>query len=257
MIASWNGLALAALAEGGRRLDRPDLVEAGRDLAAFLDADPLWRTTRAGVPRFPAYLDDYANVAFGLLELHVATGELAYLARARSLALKAVELFADEERGGFYLAPSEGEQLVARKKDFDDHPIPAGNSMLAHVLLRLARVYGDDELERRAAGVFRLIADTLPRAPSAFGWALCALDLYLSTPRELAVIGPPDSEVARAALAPFEPNTVVAFGPAEDVPLLRGKDYVDGRPAVYVCERFACRAPVTEPAALITTQGAA
>jgi uncharacterized protein YyaL (SSP411 family) len=122
--------------------------------------------------------------------------------------------------------------------------------MLAHVLLRLARIYGDDELERRAVSVFRLLHSSLAQAPSAFGWALCALDLYFSPHRELAIVGPPTSDVARAALAGFDPNAVVAFGPAESVPLLAGKALVAGRPAVYVCERFACRAPATEPAAL-------
>jgi uncharacterized protein len=122
--------------------------------------------------------------------------------------------------------------------------------MLAFVLLRLARIYGDDELERRAVGVFRLIRDLLERAPSAFGHALCALDLYFAAPREIAVIGPPDAPVARAALAAYEPNAVVAFGPSDEVPLLQGKGLVDGEPAVYVCERFACQAPVTDPAAL-------
>jgi uncharacterized protein YyaL (SSP411 family) len=122
--------------------------------------------------------------------------------------------------------------------------------MLAHVLLRLARIYGDDELERRAVGVLRLLHRGLTRAPSAFGWALCALDLYLSPPRELAIIGSPDDEIARAALAPFDPNAVVAFGPSEEVPLLAGKTRVDDKPALYVCERFACRAPVTEASEL-------
>jgi hypothetical protein len=122
--------------------------------------------------------------------------------------------------------------------------------MAAFVLLRLARVYGDDELERRATGVFRLVRDALLRAPTAFGHALSALDLHFSPRRELAIVGPPDSEVARAALAPYDPNAVVAFGPAEGVPLLEAKGLVDGRPAVYVCERFACRAPVTDPSDL-------
>ena len=90
-----------------------------------------------------------------------------------------------------------------------------------------------------------------PRAPSAFGHALNALDLYLAPPRELAVIGAPEDDVARAALAGFDPDTVVAFGPAEDVPLLAGKDYVDDKAAVYVCERFSCQAPVTEAAELV------
>jgi hypothetical protein len=123
--------------------------------------------------------------------------------------------------------------------------------MLAFDLLRLARIYGDGELERRAVGVFRLMRDALPRAPHAFGHALSALDLHFSPPRELAIVGPVTSEVARAALEPFEPNTVVAVGPADGVPLLEAKDLVDGRPAVYVCENFACQAPTTDAGSLV------
>jgi uncharacterized protein YyaL (SSP411 family) len=251
-IASWNGLALAALAEAGRRLDRDDLVAEARALGEFLlgplsdEKGRLLRSRRAGRTSGAGFLDDYANVANGLYELHVATGELRWLEEARRLALLAVELFADEERGGFFLAPAEGERLVARKKDLFDHPIPSGNSMLAFVLLRLARIYGDDELERHAVGVLRLFGASLGRAPTELAHALNALDLYLATPKEIAIVGPPDSEVARAVLEPFDPNAVVAFGPAEGVPLLAGKELVDGKPAVYICERFVCRRPVTE-----------
>jgi uncharacterized protein YyaL (SSP411 family) len=250
VIASWNGLALAALAEGARRLERPDFLVAAVELGELLSTDPLWRTVRNGKAKFPAYLDDYANVAHGLYELHVATGELRWLHESRRLALAAVELFGDPERGGFFLSSVDAEQLVARQKSFDDNPTPSGNSMLAFVLLRLARIWGDDELERTAVGALRLVRDLLPRAPNAFGWALCALDLHLSPPRELAIVGGADSGVARAALQGFDPNGVVAFGPADDVPLLAGKTLVDDRPAVYVCERFTCRAPVTDPAEL-------
>jgi uncharacterized protein YyaL (SSP411 family) len=254
-IAAWNGLMLAALAEAGRRLERTDWLDAARELAEFLlgplsDGERLHRTWRDGVAKGTGYLEDYANVAHGLYELHVATGDPQWLHESRRLALLAVDLFADDENGGFFLTPADGEQLVARQKDLDDNPTPSGNSMLAFVLLRLARLWGDDELERRAAGVLRLVRDVLPRAPQAFGWALCALDLLLSTPREVAIVGDPESEVARAALRGFDPNAVVAFGPDEGVPLLEGKTLVDGRPAVYVCERFACRAPVTDPADL-------
>jgi uncharacterized protein len=254
-IASWNGLALAALAEAGRRLERADLLSAARELGEFLlgplsDGERLHRTYRAGQAKGTGYLEDYADVANGLLELHVATGELRWLEDGHRLARLAIELFADDERGGFFLSPADGEALVARKKELDDHPTPSGNSMLAYVLLKLARIYGDDELERRAVGVFRLVHDALPRAPQAFGHMLTALDLHFSPPRELALVGPPDSEVARAALGGFDPNAVVAFGPAEGVPLLEGKELVDGRPAVYVCERFACQAPVTDAAEL-------
>jgi uncharacterized protein len=255
-IASWNGLALAALAEAGWRLERPDWVDAARRLGEFLlgplsdDEGRLRRSRRDGRTSGPGYLDDYANVAHGLLELHVATGELRWLREANRLARLAVELFFDDERGGFFLTPTDGEQLVARTKELDDHPLPSGNSMLAHVLLRLARIYGDDELEGGAVSVLRLLRPALERAPSAFGWGLVALDLHLSPPQELAIVGGVDADVARAALQPWRPRTVTAVGPADDVPLLAGKTLIDGQPAVYVCERFACRAPVTDPLAL-------
>jgi uncharacterized protein len=252
-IASWNGLLLAALAEAGRRLERPDWLDAATRLGEFLlgplsdDQGRLYRTFREGRAKNTGFLEDYADVANGLYELHVATGELRWLEEANRLARLAIGLFGDEERGGFFLTPAHGERLIARQKGFDDHPTPSGNSMLAFVLLRLARIYGDDELERRAVGVFRLIRDALTRAPQAFGHALSALDLHFSPPRELAILGPVESDVARAALAPFEPSSVVAVGPAEGVPLLAGKGLVGGKPAVYVCENFACKAPVTNP----------
>jgi uncharacterized protein YyaL (SSP411 family) len=249
-IASWNGLALAALAEAGRRFDRSDYLDAARALGDFLlgalsTEGRLHRTYRVGEAKGTGYLEDYADVAHGLLELHVATGDLRWLREAHRLARLAIELFADDARGGFFLSPADGEVLVARKKDLEDHPTPSGNSMLAYVLLRLARIYGDDELEKRAVGVFRLVHGAATRVPSAFGHALTALELHFSPPRELAIVGPVDSSVARAALEPFQPDTVVAVGPADDIPLLAGKGLVDGNPAVYVCEHFACQAPIT------------
>ena len=255
-VTSWNGLTLAALAEAGRRLGRPEFTGAAERLANFvlgrLSTQPgrLHRSFRAGQAKGNGYLEDYADVANGLYELHVATGELRWLEESRRLALLAVELFADDDRGGFFLTPADAEQLVVRKKELDDHPTPSGNSMLALILLRLARIYGDDELERRAVSVFRLVHRVFERAPSAVGHGLVALDLHFSPPKEIAILGTPQDEVARAALAPFDPNAVVAFGPAEGVPLLAGKTAVDGLPAVYVCERFACQAPVTDPSEL-------
>jgi uncharacterized protein YyaL (SSP411 family) len=252
-LASWNGLALAAVAEAAYRLERPDWLDAGRRLGAFLlgplsvDDGRLYRSTRDGRTSGFGFLDDYANVAHGLIELHAATGEVDWLLEAHRLALLAVELFADEEHGGFYLSPADGDARVPRTKDLQDSPVPSGNSMLAYVLLRLSRIWGDDELERHAVSVFRLVEPALRRAPGFFAWALCGIDLWLSAPRELAIVGDVRSAVARAALAPFQPATVVAVGPSEDVPLLAGKQLVDGRTAVYVCERFACQAPVTEP----------
>jgi uncharacterized protein YyaL (SSP411 family) len=255
-LAAWNGLTLAAFAESGRRLERADLVEVARELAAFLlgplsdERGRLLRSYRDGIAKIDGYLEDYANVAHGLLELYFASGELRWLEEARRLAELARELFADRERGGFFFTPADGDGLVARRKELDDNPTPSGNSMLAFVLLRLARIYGVDELERDAVGVFRLARPLADRAPAAVGHLLCALDLHFSPPREVAVVGE-DDELRRAALAGLQANTVFAFSrgaddpAAERVPLLAGKDLVDGRPAVYVCERFACRAPVT------------
>ncbi len=252
-LASWNGLALAALAEAGYRLEREDWLAAARDLGEFLlgplsaEDGRLFRSIRDGRTSGPGFLDDYANVAHGLIELHAATGELRWLLEARRLALLAIELFADDEQGGFFLSPEDGDARVPRTKDLQDSPVPSGNSMLAHVLLRLSRIWGDDELERRAVSVFRLAETALRRAPGFFAWMLCGLELWLSPPQEIAIAGDVDAPVARAALAPFRPNAVVAVGPSDDVPLLAGKGLVDGKTAVYVCERFACRAPVTEP----------
>jgi uncharacterized protein YyaL (SSP411 family) len=261
-LASWNGLALAALAEAARLLARDDWLVAAVRLGEFLlgplsgEDGRLRRSYRAGRAAQPGFLDDYANVACGLIELHLATGELGWLEQARRLALLGLELFRDDEHGGFFLAPRDGEALVARTKDLQDNPLPSGNAMLADVLLRLSRLYGEDELEQAAAGVPRLLGPMLGRAPSAFAHALCVLELQLSPPREIAIVGDLDAPVARAALARFEPDAVVAVSrgvddeAAQRVPLLVGKDLVGGRTAVYVCERFACRAPVTESAAL-------
>jgi uncharacterized protein YyaL (SSP411 family) len=243
-IASWNGLALAALAHGGR-------VEAGARLAEFLlgplsTADGrLHRTWRDGVAKGTGYLEDYADVAYGLMELHAADGDPRWLVESHRLALLAVELFADDEFGGFFQTPADGEQLVARKKEVDDHPTPSGNAMLAYVLLRLARIWGDDELERRGVSVLRLVRDTLTRAPTSFGWMLVALHQYLAPHRELAIAGDRSAPVVRRVLADAAATDVVAFGPAEGIPLLEGRGEVDGRTAVYVCERFSCSLPLT------------
>ena len=243
-IASWNGLMLAALAQGGR-------VEPATRLAEFLlgplsgPDGRLHRTWRDGVAKGTGYLEDYADVAYGLMELHVAGGDPRFLREAHRLALLAVDLFADDERGGFFQAPAGGEQLVARKKEFDDHPTPSGNAMLAYVLLRLARIWGDDALEQRGVSALRVVRDALGRAPASFGWMLVALDQHLAPHRELAIAGHPDAPVAREHVAAAAPTDVVAFGPADDIPLLAGRTEVDGKTAVYVCERFACALPVT------------
>jgi hypothetical protein len=253
VITAWNGMALAAFAEAAHRLDRPDYLDGALALGRFLretmadDDGLLRRTYREGVAKIDGYLEDYAHVANGYIELHWASGDLRWLEEAYLLAAHA-ETFADAERGGWFVGH---EGLVARRKEFDDHPTPSGNSMMAYVMLRLARIWGSEEFERTAVSVFRLVRPLLERAPSAFGHMLCALDLHFSPPREVAVVGESE-ELRRAALAGFRPNTVFAFAPepTDEVPLLAGKPLVGGRPAAYVCERFACQTPVTSAAEL-------
>ena len=268
-IAAWNGLALAALAQGAWRLERDDLLEAALACSAFLDErmtrpdGRLLRSYRDGDARIPAFLDDYAAVAHGRLELATATGDARHLARAEELARSAVELFSDSRNGGFLYSASDAERLVAQHKEFDDNPTPSGNSLLAHVLLRLGRLHGDRELENLAAATLRIPLEMVGRAPHAFGQLLSALDLYLSPPREVAVVGPRD-DAATAALRDaarrgFHPTAVYAFGDgsgAPGVPLLDGKGLVEGRPAVYICERFACRAPLTDAASVADAMAA-
>ena len=259
-LAAWNGLALAALAQGGWRLRRPDLTAAGVELAGFLaermtDSDGrLLRTYRAGQARIPAYLDDHAAVAHGLLELYTATADGVYLGRAERLAGQAVERFADDRNGGFFFSSADSEQMVAPRKELDDSPTPSGNSLMATVLLRLARLHGDSERERLAVGVARLAAGHAQRAPHGFGHMLQAISLHLAPPREVAVVGPAADPATRtmadAVRDGFHPNLAYAFGDgmaSGGLELLEGRGLVDGRPAAYVCERFACQRPVTEP----------
>ena len=257
-ITAWNGMALAAFAEAAHRLERPDYLEVALDLARFLGetmADGeggLLRTYRDGVAKIDGYLEDYAHVANGYVELHWATGDPRWLEEAYRLAQRA-QAFADPERGGWFVGDHD---LVARRKEFDDHPTPSGNSMMAFVALRLARIWGDEVLERAAVGAFRLARPLLERAPTALGHMLCALDLHFSTPREVAVVGESE-ELRSAALQGFQPNTVFAFAPepTDAVPLLAGRGLVDGSPAAYVCERFACQAPVTSREELLNATG--
>jgi len=243
-IASWNGLALAAFAQAGR-------VDTAVKLAEFLlgslstSDGRLHRTWRDGIAKGTGYLEDYADVAYGLMELHAATAEPRFLLESYRLVQVAAALFADDELGGFFQSPVDGEHLVARKKEVDDHPTPSGNAMLAYVLLRLARIWGDDELERRGVSVLRLVRAGLTRSPTSFGWMLVALHQHLAPHRELAIVGDPRAPVVQRALAEAAPTDVIAFGPADGVPLLEGRTEVDGKTAVYVCERFACALPLT------------
>jgi hypothetical protein len=255
-LAAWNALMISALAEAGAALGEPRYVDAARDGAAFVLGsmrDPngrLLRTFKDGRAHLNAYLEDHAYLIEALLTLYESSFDPQWFTAARELADRLIARFADDERGGFFETSSDHEQLVARRKDLEDNPIPAGNSSAAYGLLRLAALTGEHEYERRAEGVLRLLHELAPRHPQAFAHLLQALDFRLAHTREVALAGDETAELERVVRSKFRPHIVLAGGQPDGVPLMQGREPVAGRPAAYVCEQFTCRQPVTEPAEL-------
>jgi uncharacterized protein YyaL (SSP411 family) len=258
-LTAWNALMISALAEAGAVLERMDYLDAARDAASFVldelrDADGrLLRTYNAGEAKLNAYLEDHAFLLEALLALYEATFEPRWFHAARELADALIERFADGEHGGFFQTSSDHEQLVARRKEIDDAPIPSGQSSAAFGLLRLAALTGEARYEEHGTSVLRLFADLLRRSPLAFGHLLQALDFHLAPAREIALVGADTAALERAVRAEFRPHVVLARGDGDDaagVPLLEGRTALDGRAAAYVCERFSCLRPVSEPAEL-------
>ncbi len=269
VLAEWNGLMLHAFSEAGAVLGREDYVSAAQRNADFLlsamraegDGDHLrlYRTWKDGRGHLNAYLEDYAAVALGMLALYEVTFELRWLHASLDLAQTILDRFHDGAGGGFFQTAADHEKLVARRKDFVDSAIPAGNSLAADLLQRLARLLDRPELAQHAAGVLALMAEAVGEQPLAFGRLLAALDFYVNPGFEIAVIGDPVGDDTAALLAEirrrFMPNTVLAAGlpgseAATEIPLLAGRAMRDSRATAYVCRNYACNLPVTEPAAL-------
>ena len=252
-LASWNALMIAALAEAGAVLERPDYLDAARRCADFVlgelrDGDGrLLRSWKDGQAKLNAYLEDHAFLLEALVVLYEASFEPRWFAAARELADTIIERFADDENGGFFETSADHERLLARRKDLEDHPIPAGNSSAAYGLLRLAALSGEARYEEQAVSVLRLLHRLAPQHPQAFAHLLQALDFHLARTREVALAGSETAELERTVRSRFRPHIVLAGGPADGVPLLAGREPVDGRAAAYVCENFACKLPVTEP----------
>jgi uncharacterized protein YyaL (SSP411 family) len=252
-LASWNALAIAALADVGAVLGRNDYLEAARGCAEFVltelrDEDGnLLRTYKDGRAHLNAYLEDHAFLLEALLALYEATFEQRWFTEARALAETTIARFGDPERGGFYSTSADHEELIARRKEVGDHPIPSGNSSAALGLLRLAALTGERGYAEWAEGVFALFGKPAVEHPDAFAHMLRALDFDLSPTREVALAGDDLDELAAVVRERHRPHIVLAGGPAgtEEPPLLAGRTAVDGRPAAYVCENFTCRLPVT------------
>ena len=255
-LTSWNALMISALAEAGAVLERDDYLDAARDCAAFVlaelrdDEGRLLRSWKDGRGKLNAYLEDHAFLLEALLTLYESSFEPRWFAEARALADSMIERFGDDEKGGFFETSSDHERLVARRKDLEDHPIPAGNSSAAYGLLRLAALTGEHRYEERAVSALRLLHELAPQHPQAFGHLLQALDFHLSPVKEVALAGPDARALERVVRSRFRPHIVLAGGPPDGVPLLRGREPVDGRAAAYVCEHFVCKRPVTEPGEL-------
>ena len=264
VLCSWNGLMITALAEAGAVLERPDYVETAKRCADFIWDEMrdrqgnLLRSWRQGEARLNAYLEDHAFLLEGMITLYESCFDPAVFARAVAVAETMIDRFADPDRGGFFSTSHDHEELIARRKDIGDHPIPSGSSSAALGLLRLADLTGEARYRRHAEGVLKLLAPATARQPGAFGHLLQALDLYFSPDGEVAVVWPDGAgrqtaePLIRAYRERYRPRTVLAGGPqgSSSPPLLKGRTTPAGQSSAFICRDFSCRAPVTEPAEL-------
>jgi uncharacterized protein YyaL (SSP411 family) len=261
VLTSWNGLMLAPLAEGSRILKDERYLEAASRAAAFLldrmrtPEGRLLHAYKDGRARFNGYLDDYSNLIDGLTRLYEVSGEPRWIDAALELATVMIDEFHDPEGGGFFYTGRGHEVLIARQKDFQDNAVPSGNAMAATALLRLSALTGREDLRELGRSTLESVQVYLDRAAMAMGQSLVALDLLLASPREFAVIAGPDREEFRGVLeaisTPFLPHKVVAPAVGEDastlaetLPLVANRPAKDQRTTTYICERFACQAPV-------------
>ncbi|WP_161106946.1 DUF255 domain-containing protein [Streptomyces sp. XHT-2] len=269
VVAAWNGLAIAALAETGAFFGRPDLVEAAvaaGDLLVRVHLDEqarIARTSKDGqVGANAGVLEDYADVAEGFLALASVTGEGVWLDFAGLLVDHILARFQDAESGALYDTASDAERLIRRPQDPTDNAAPSGWTAAAGALLGYAAHTGSEShrtAAERALGVVKALG---PRVPRFIGWGLAVAEAVLDGPREVAVVGrgtddPATAELHRTALLGTAPGAVVAVGTegSDEFPLLADRPLVDGAPAAYVCRNFTCDAPTTDPARLRAALG--
>ena len=266
VLTSWNALMMGALAEAGAALARPDYLDAARRCADFLTRDlrpdgVLLRTWKDGRAKITGFLEDSAFLADSLITLFEACGDGAYLDTARDLSEDALRRFGDGDI--LYDTASDAEPLLVRPRTIDDNPIPAGQSVLASALLRIAAISGDPGTRECAEAIMGPVAGAVTRSPLALSSMACAIDRAQAPSREVAISGSRDDprtlELVATVHSRWLPDTVLAWGGA-DIALLEDRPLVGGRPAAYVCENFACQRPVTDPAelgALLETPGRA
>jgi uncharacterized protein YyaL (SSP411 family) len=246
---------LAAFAEAGAVLGNETYLTIAKRNADFLLANleldgRLLRTWKAGRAKLDAYIEDYANVADGLLELYQAGGGTDYLREARRLADIMIDEFWDKENGGFYFTSHDHESLIVRNKDFTDNATPSGNSAAADVLLKLSKITSDEKYSRFATKILAIAAKQAARYPQGFGRALSAMEFAIAPTKEIVIFGDDERRLLTTAYTRYLPNKVVVSGNTDDVestniPLLQGRASIDCQPTAYVCEEMVCKRPVT------------
>ena len=268
VLTSWNGLMIAALAKGYQALGDPLFSDAACRAADFIlgqmrtPQGRLYRRWREGEVAISGFLEDYAFLVWGLIELYEATFRVRYLEEAFHLNRLMIELFGDKERGGFYFSGKDNEALITRQKELYDGATPSGNSVAALNMLRLARMTGKIDLEKEVEGLLRGFSSTVAEAPMAFTQFLNFLDFYLGPSQEIVLVGKPDWETTRSMTAAiqrkFLPNKVLLFRAEDDTgekladlcPFVEGMKSRDRKATAYLCEGFSCKTPLTDLAAL-------
>jgi uncharacterized protein len=259
MITAWNGLMLSGLAEAIKLSGNPAWIEAAQRTVEFIFTHMfrdgfLLHTYKDGQAKLLGYLDDYAFLAIGLLDLYEALFDRSYFDRAIQLTDIMLREFCDERDGGFYFTGKSHEQLISRAKPIFDASIPSGNAMAAQLLLRLHHLTGNEQYRVSAEKVLRSYYDALESQPFGFAHMLCALDFYLEGAKEIVIVGNPADAKVKELIAEmtalYLPNKVVQLATpgttlADISPLLQGKTQIDGEATVYVCQNFTCSAPVT------------
>ncbi|WP_183096156.1 thioredoxin domain-containing protein [Nocardioides stalactiti] len=256
VVAAWNGLAISGLCDAGLLLGEARYVDAARQAAELLvrvhlpGDGTILRVSRDGAAGPHAgVLEDYACVAGGFLSLVQATGDGRWLTLATQLLDEALAGFRASD-GGFFDTHARAEVLVSRPRDPGDNASPSGTSAMLHALVAAHALTGEGRYRDAAEQALATVAGLVEKAPRFAGWSLAAAHTLLDGPLEVAVVGPagPDRD-ALAGRARRIPGAVVvvADGPRDDVPLLRGRTAVDGRAAAYVCRGFVCERPVTSP----------
>jgi uncharacterized protein YyaL (SSP411 family) len=265
ILTAWNGLMLRSYAEAARALDNTGYCAIAERNADFLLTHlfangRLLRSYKDRQAKLNGYLEDYANLAMGLLALYEATFHPRWFTEARRLADQMLDLFWDEADGGFFSTGKDHEALVGRPKELMDNATPSGNSTATELLLRLAAYTGEEHYRSHAATILLPLAPAMVEHPSALSQMLIALDFFIGPTREVAIVGDlaaPDTQALLAVInGAFRPNLVLAASTPDNsdarsaVPLLQDRPQREGKATAYVCQGFVCKEPVITPEAL-------